>query len=250
MNLSNIRVVLVETTHPGNIGATARAMKNMGLERLCLVKPARFPHADATARASGADDLLANAEVYDRLEEALAGCRLVLGTSARLRTIRWPQVNPREAAEKIFTLDDLSDAAFVFGREHAGLTNEELERCHYLLHIPANPAYSSLNLAAAVQVVTYELRMMSLEGVEGGEERASQGEHPLATADELEEFYRHLEQTMIDIGFLDPCNPRQLMRRLRRLFNRAHPDRMEINILRGILGAAQKARTPHSHGNS
>ncbi len=249
MKLSNVRVVLVETTHPGNIGAAARAMKNMGLERLCLVNPARFPHADATARASGADDLLAKAEVYGRLEEALVGCRLVFGTSARLRTIRWPQVNPREAAEKLFTLDDLSEAAFVFGREHAGLTNEELERCHYLLHIPANPAYSSLNLAAAVQVVTYELRMMALEGAEGGEKQTSQGEHPLATADELEDFYRHLEQAMMDIGFLDPSNPRQLMRRLRRLFNRAHPDRMEINILRGILSAAQKVRKPHSREN-
>ncbi len=239
MKLSNIRIVLVETTHPGNIGATARAMKNMGLERLCLVRPARFPHADASARASGADDLLAGAERCEGLDQALAGCSLVFGASARQRTIRWPQLDPRQAAERVSELGDDLEVAFLFGREHSGLTNEELERCHYLLHIPANPEFSSLNLAAAVQVVCYELRMTLLEAAR---QQCDQGEQPLATAEELADFYRHLEQMMIDIDFLDPDNPRQLMRRLRRLFNRSHLDRMEVNILRGIFSAAQKSR--------
>ncbi len=236
MRLSDIRVVLVQTTHPGNIGAAARAMKNMGLEQLCLVDPASFPHADASARASGADDLLAEAVVCRDLEEALTGCSLVFGASARLRTISWPQLDPRQAAQEVATLADGTRVAMVFGREHAGLTNQELEQCHYLLHIPANPEFSSLNLAAAVQVVCYELRMAA------DQSRPSEvPDYPAATAEELAGFYRHLEQTMIEIGFLDPANPRQLMRRLRRLFNRSRPERMELNILRGILTAAQKS---------
>lgn len=241
MKLSDIRVVLVQTTHPGNIGAAARAMKNMGLERLCLVDPGSFPHADASARASGADDLLAAATVCGKLEDALAGCHLIFGASARLRSISWPQADPRQAAGQIADLADGSEVALVFGREHAGLTNQELEQCHYLLHIPANPLFSSLNLAAAVQVACYEMRMaMQRPSREGAKQEA-----PVATADELAGFYSHLEQTMFDIGFFDPANPRQLMRRLRRLFNRARPDRMELNILRGILSAAQKsARRP------
>ena len=236
MRLSGIRVVLVQTTHPGNIGATARAMKNMGLERLCLVEPASFPHADATARASGADDLLAEATVHATLEEALAGSHLVFGASARLRTISWPQVTPREAARQAAGLEEGSEVALVFGREHSGLTNRELELCHCLLHIPANPAFSSLNLAAAVQVVSYEMRL----AMELSSGKAEEREAPDATVDELAGFYQHLEQALQDIGFLDPDNPRQLMRRLRRLFNRARPDRMELNILRGILSATQK----------
>jgi len=243
MKLSNIRVVLVQTTHPGNIGAAVRAMKNMGLEKLYLVEPKHFPHADASARASGADDLLATAVVCETLEEALAGCGLVFGASARLRTIAWPQVDPRQCVSVISTLDDSAEAALVFGREHAGLTNEELEQCHYLVHIPANPEFSSLNLAAAVQVLAYEARMACSGDVvsQGTEVTNTQ----LATADELAGFYRHLEQAIIDIGFLDPANPRQLMRRLRRLFNRCHLDRMELNILRGILAAAQKNAYKH-----
>ncbi len=238
MKLSNIRVVLVQTTHPGNIGAAVRAMKNMGLEKLYLVEPKHFPHADATARASGADDLLATAVVCETLEGALAGCGLVFGASARLRTIAWPQVNPRQCASVISTLDDTAEVALVFGREHAGLTNEELEQCHYLVHIPANPEFSSLNLAAAVQVLAYEARVACVDEVASQETGVTSS--PMATADEMAGFYRHLEQTIIDIGFLDPANPRQLMRRLRRLFNRAHLDKMELNILRGIFAAAQK----------
>ncbi len=239
MRLSGIRIVLVQTTHPGNIGAAARAMKNMGLERLCLVDPASFPHADATARASGADDLLAEATVHATLEEALVGSHLVFGASARLRTISWPQVTPREAARQTADLEEGSEVALVFGREHSGLTNRELELCHCLLHIPANPAFSSLNLAAAVQVVSYEMRLaMEQPRLPASEEG---GETAAATAEELAGFYRHLEQALLEIGFLDPANPRQLMRRLRRLFNRARLERMELNILRGILSAAQKS---------
>ncbi|HHL45415.1 MAG TPA: tRNA (cytosine(32)/uridine(32)-2'-O)-methyltransferase TrmJ [Gammaproteobacteria bacterium] len=238
MKLSNIRIVLVQTTHSGNIGAAARAMKNMGLEKLYLVAPKQFPHADASARASGADDLLAAAMVCDTLEDALTGCALVFGASARLRTIAWPQVDPRQCVSVISTLDDPAEVALVFGREHAGLTNEELEQCHYLVHIPANPEFSSLNLAAAVQVLAYEARVACCASDAGRESEAVSTQ--LATADELAGFYRHLERTVIDIGFLDPDNPRQLMRRLRRLFNRSRLDRMELNILRGILTAAQK----------
>ncbi len=239
MKLSNIRIVLVQTTHPGNIGAVVRAMKNMGLEQLHLVDPKHFPHADASARASGADDLLAAAVVCETLEDALAGCSLVFGASARLRTIAWPQLDPRQCARVISTLDESAEVALVFGREHAWLTNEELEQCHYLVHIPANPDFSSLNLAAAVQVMAYEVRVACSDNATSQESEPSNTQ--LATADELAGFYRHLEQTIIDIGFLDPDNPRQLMRRLRRLFNRSRLDKMELNILRGILAAAQKA---------
>jgi len=247
MELSHLRVVLVETTHPGNIGAAARAMKNMGLSRLYLVNPARFPHADATARASGADDLLAKAVSCASLDEALTGCGLVFGASARLRTISWPQVDPRQCAGMAAAANGNTEVALVFGREHAGLTNVELEQCHYLVHIPANPAFSSLNLAAAVQILAYEMRL-SLDTEAAPPVKLDRPDTTLATADELAGLYRHLEQTMIDIGFLDPARPRQLMRRLRRLFNRAHLDRMELNILRGILKAAQARAKDSSRG--
>lgn len=239
--LNNIRVVLVGTTHPGNIGAAARAIKTMGLHALHLVAPAVYPHADATARASGADDVLAGARVVETLEDALVGCGLVVGASARSRTIAWPTVEPRECA--LIARDTAaagSSVALVFGRERTGLTNHELERCHYLVHIPSNPDYSSLNLAAAVQILAYELRMAGRSGEAAVGAADFVSEHPPATADELEGLYAHLEQTLVEIGFLDPGNPRQLMRRMRRLFNRARLDRMELNILRGALAAAQK----------
>lgn len=238
MAFSGIRIVLVGTTHPGNIGAAARAMKNMYLSRLCLVAPQRFPDAEATSRASGADDILAAAEVYPTLEQALRGCSLVIGASARLRTMAWPQVDAREGGR--LALEHAragEEVALMFGREHSGLTNEELERCNYLMHIPSNPQYSSLNLAAAVQVAAYEVMMAA--GKPPAEPQA-EGEEPPATADELEHLYGHLEQTLVQIGFLDPANPRLLMRRLRRLFNRARLEKTELNILRGILTEAQK----------
>ena len=236
MNPLDIRIVLVEPTHPGNIGASARAMKNMGLAHLHLVRPRHFPHAEATARASGADDLLARARVHERLEDAVADCALVIGASARRRTIEWPTLTPREAAPKILATAAEAPVALLFGREHAGLTNAELDRCHALLHIPVNPEYPSLNLGAAVQVVAYELFLAR----QGGE--APKADHVPAPAAAMEAFYRHLEETLVDIGFLDPDNPKQAMRRLRRLFNRAAPDELELNLLRGILSAAQGAK--------
>ncbi len=234
--LAQIRIVLIETSHPGNIGAAARAMKVMGLSRLYLVAPQQFPSAEATARASGADDLLAGAVVCPDLESALAGCTRVYGASARSRTIPWPLFSPRECAAQVAEVPGDETVAFVFGRESSGLTNAELERCSALLHIPTNPDYSSLNLAAAVQVVSYELRQALLEP---GPEEASEGE-PLADHTDVERFYDHLEQTLVELEFLDPENPRQLMRRLRRLFNRTALQVVEVNILRGILTAAQK----------
>jgi len=240
---------LVNTSHPGNIGGAARAMKNMGLTQLVLVDPERFPDPDAVSRASGADDVLANARIVATLEEAIADCSLVLGTSARDRRIPWPVLDPRESADKVLDqLEQVADAqiALVFGREDSGLTTDELQRCQYHVHIPSMPDFSSLNLAAAVQVLVYELRMQSLQR-EGAptkmhkvETTAVFNEIP-ATAGELEQFYQHLEQVLVEIGFHDPQKPRQLMPRLRRLYGRVHLNRMEMNILRGILTETQKA---------
>lgn len=234
--LSNFKVVLVETSHPGNIGAVARAMKNMGMDQLRLVSPKYFPHADATARASGADDVLRQATVYAQLQEAIADCEIVLGASARDRTISWPSVTARACAEK-WVGKTMGNVALVFGRENSGLKNHELDLCHFLLRIPCNPGYSSLNLAAAVQVVCYELFVAS------GQEQVSTigdlGEEALATAEQMEAFYQHLQQALADIGFLHPERSRSLMRRLRRLFNRAQLDTKELDILRGILRFSQ-----------
>lgn len=237
--LSNVRVVLVHTSHPGNIGAAARAMKNMGLQRLSLVQPMQFPSAEATARASGADDLLAQARCFATLDEAVADCTLVIGASARLRSLPWPELDPRACAQRVIAASVDAPVALVFGREQSGLSNEELARCHALVHIPSNPDYSSLNLAQAVQVIAYEVYMAHF----AGEWKGSSPEFPPCTADEMERFYVQLEQTAIELGFLDPARPGQLLRRLRRLFQRARPDTNEMNILRGILSAAQeKAR--------
>lgn len=238
--LQRIRIVLVETSHPGNIGAAARAMKVMGLSRLVLVRPKTFPSAEATARASGADDVLQGAQVADDLDTALAGCVLVLGTSARLRSLRWPQLDPRQAGDKVWTTAGTGDVAVVFGREQSGLSNPELERCHYLLHIPSNPDYGSLNVASAVQLVVYEIRMASLS-TEGSAPELGGGKE-WATVDEVNGFLGHLEHTLEAIGFLDPDNPRWMMRRMRRLFGRAHLYRDEVHILRGILSAVLKFR--------
>ena len=234
--LKNVRVVLVNTSHPGNIGGAARAMKNMGLSELVLVDPERFPDPDAVSRASGADDVLANARIVATLEEAIADCSLVLGTSARDRRIPWPVLDPRESADKVLDqLEQLPDAqiALVFGREDSGLTTDELQRCQYHVHIPSMPDFSSLNLAAAVQVLAYELRMQGLQR-EGAptkmhkvETTAVFNEIP-ATAGELEQFYQHLEQVLVEIGFHDPQKPRQLMPRLRRLYGRVHLNRIRL----------------------
>jgi TrmH family RNA methyltransferase len=236
--LSGIRIVLINTTHPGNIGATARAMKVMGLRQLHLVTPKTFPCADATAMASGADDILQEALVHDTLESALQGCSLVLGTSARLRSLPMPQMDVRKAAESALAEHAGQDVAILFGRERYGLTNDEIQRCHQLVHIDTNPAYGSLNLAQAVQVIAYELRMSAVG--EAGVTVAPADWVPV-DAGQMERFYVHLEQTLLDIKFLNPEQPKRLMMRLRRLFNRARPDQNEINILRGILAASQKS---------
>lgn len=235
--LANIRVVLLNTSHPGNIGAAARAMKTMGLARLWLVNPKVFPHADATARASGADDVLAGAHRCTGLDEALADCPLVIGASARARSIPCPELDPRACARLLTRESACAKAALLFGCEQSGLSNAELDRCQYLVRIPANPAYSSLNLAAAVQIIGYELYLAHTSSPAGNAHTGTR-QNPVS-AGEMERFYEHLEQTLVDLGFLDPANPRQLMRRLRRLYNRARPDANEMNILRGILTAAR-----------
>lgn len=234
--LQNVRIVLVETSHPGNIGATARAMKNMCLERLCLVAPQRYPDAEATSRASGADDLLQDAGVFGSLDAALMGCRLVIGTSARQRSVTWPVLSPREAAEKLIVEAHVGEVALVFGRESSGLSNEELDRCNFLVHIPTNVAYSSLNLAAAVQVLAYETYIAWLQ-----REAKLPAVLPreVASAEMLQGLHEHLAQALEELGFSDPKQSDKLLRRLRSLFHRARPDRDEINILRGILSAAQ-----------
>jgi tRNA/rRNA methyltransferase/tRNA (cytidine32/uridine32-2'-O)-methyltransferase len=234
-------VVLVETSHPGNIGAVARAMKNMRLEQLRLVSPKYFPHADATARASGADDVLRTAVVFDSLPDAIADCQIVLGASARDRTISWPSLTARQAAEKWVGTVPKQNIALVFGRENSGLKNHELDLCHYLLRIPCNTEYSSLNLAAAVQVVCYELFVAS--GQEIVSNIGDLGQEPLATAAQMEAFYAHLQQTMADIGFLHPERSKSIMRRLRRIFNRTQLDTKELDILRGILRFSQNHNT-------
>ena len=236
-SLSRVRIVLINTTHPGNIGATARAMKVMGLTQLHLVTPKVFPSADATAMASGADDLLQYATVHDSLASAIDGCSLVLGTSARLRSLPMPQMDLRAAAESALAEVEGQDIAVLFGREAYGLTNDEMQRCHQLVHINTNPDYGSLNLAQAVQVFCYELRMAAAGG--GGQVLAPADWEPV-DAGQMELFYEHLEQMLLDVKFLNPDQPKRLMMRLRRLFNRARPDQNEMNILRGILAAAQR----------
>jgi len=233
--LSNFRIILIDTSHPGNIGSAARAMKTMGLSELYLVNPLHFPHQKAVELASSAGDVLEQAQVVPDIDSALEGCSLVVGTSTRSRSIPWPQLSPREFAEK--TVLSQTKIAVLFGREQSGLTNEELHRCHYHIQIPSNPDYSSLNIASAVQVIAYELRVASLAG---NASVAQTWDYEWATATQMEHFYEHLQKVMIETDFLNPKVPRQLMTRLRRLFSRARLDVMEVNILRGILNAVEK----------
>ena len=242
MNYSNVRIVLVNTSHPGNIGGVARAMKNMCLHDLVLVAPiAEFPSGQARARASGATDILESARVVPTLQEAIADCQLVFGASARLRAIPWPLVDARTCADMVAAEITQHRIALVFGNETSGLTNEELELCNKLVHIPANPEYSSLNIAAAVQVLAYEIHIACLS-MAGNSQLKDESDYPMATSDEMEGLYAHFEQALQTLGFYNPDNPRQLMRRLRRLFNRTRLDRMELNILRGILAAAENPK--------
>lgn len=233
--LQSVRVVLVHPTHPGNIGATARAMKTMGVTDLALVQPKHFPSEEATARASGATDVLQQAGVYDTLDQAIADCSLVVGTSARKRTINWPLWSPAECATNMIAAAADKPVAVVFGRERMGLTNEELDRCHAMVSIPANPDYASLNLASAVQILCYELRCAA------GATVPAASDATVATREQMELFYDHLQAVLVHTGFLDPQQPKLLMRRLQRLFNRAQPDEKEVNILRGILTAIQRS---------
>ncbi|QCU90595.1 RNA methyltransferase [Thiomicrorhabdus sediminis] len=235
-NLAKIRIVLIETSHPGNIGAIARAMKNMGLSQLVLVNPKEFPSSVASARASSACDILDSAKVVNSIDEAIVGAKLVVGASARLRKVSWPQLDVRETAQLALQTVEDGEVALLFGREDSGLSNAEMDKCHYLAHIPSNPTYSSLNISQAVQVFAYECLMATqIETVH------SKGyKHKLASADQLEGFYDHLYQALQDIEFLDPSKNARFMRRMRRLFNRTQLDVKEIDILRGILTAAQR----------
>lgn len=234
--LENVRVVLSHTSHPGNIGAVARAMKTMGLSQLYLVNPKHFPDAAADAMASGATDVLAGARVCASLDEALQGAVLAVGLTARRRDLSHAMLSLREAAPQIVAKATNAPVALVFGTEMSGLSNAELEKCQQLMTIPVNPQYGSLNLAAAVQVVAYELRLCSVDVVP-----VPDG-FPLATFEEVDQFYVHLEQTLTRIGFLDPKHPKRLMTRLRRLFARVGLEKEEVNILRGVLKAAQSKR--------
>lgn len=240
--LNNIRIVLVETTHPGNIGAVARAMKNMHMDKLYLVSPKIFPSADATARASGADDVLSTAVVCETLSQAVADCAVVIGASARSRTISWPELTPKACAQQLASEALLNQVAIVFGRENSGLKNHELDLCRYLLKIPCNIEFSSLNLAAAVQVVCYELFVAS--GLQQDVKIGDKDEDPLATVEQMEMFYQHLYQALEDIGFIHIDKSRSIMRRLRRIYNHARLDSKEVDILRGILRMSQGNKKP------
>ena len=232
------RIVLVETSHPGNIGAAARAMKTMGLGDLALVQPQAFPSVEATARASGATDVLDRAGVYGSLAEAIRDCTLVIGASARSRSLPHRVVDPRACAA-LAQAHSGGTVAIVLGPEQSGLTNEHLGLCHYVVSIPTNPEYGSLNLAMAVQVICYELRLAALAGEPNSE---SIRDAPLASAGELEGLHDHLERLLSRAGFLHPDHPHTLKLRLRRLFQRAELDRNEINILRGALASLDPER--------
>jgi tRNA (cytidine32/uridine32-2'-O)-methyltransferase len=240
MDPQQINIVLVETSHPGNIGAVARAMKNMGLLRLTLVAPQRFPDPEATWRAVSAADVLERARVVDNLDEAIGDAGFVVGASARERRIPWPVLDPRRAAAEMSSFSRRGEVAVLFGREDNGLSNDELRRCNLHLAIPTGSSYSSLNLAMAVQIVCYELHMRACGEALPAEPDAT-WDAPPATQDNMERYYQHLESTLIQIGFLNPEAPRQLMTRLRRLYSRLRVDEMELNILRGILTETQKS---------
>jgi len=237
MSLNNIRIVLMGTTHPGNIGSTARAMLTMGLTDLYLVNPARFPDDQANTMASGADSILTQATVVSSLQQAIADCHTVVGTSARnQRTIHWPLMDARACGEFIANQSSDSKTAIVFGRESSGLTNEELELCQVLVSIPVNPDFSSLNIASAVQVLSYECAMAQSHPQEMNTETIKP---ETVTIEQMESFYQHLEETLIALRYLDPEKPRLIMRKLRSIYGRIQPEPSELNILRGILSATQ-----------
>jgi len=233
--LSHIRIVLSHTSHPGNIGATARAMKTMGIASLYLVNPKKFPDAEADARASGAVNVLREARVCASLSEALQGTVYALAVSARRRELAYASADARSAAQGLVAAARAGEVALVFGTEMSGLTNEEILQCRAVAHIPADPAYSSLNLAAAVQVLAYEARVAAL-----GATLPAPSESEPARHEDVENFYIHLEQSLLASGFLDPANPKRLLPRLRRLFGRVRLEQEEVNILRGMLNSFRK----------
>jgi TrmH family RNA methyltransferase len=232
---SLVRIVLIDPSHPGNVGSVARAMKNMALEDLTLVRPRSFPHAESNALAAGADDILAKARVVDSVAEAIGDCAFIAGTTSRPRSYYWEFTTPREVASRVAGLGPENRAALLFGSERYGLGTEDLNHCNVLVRIPANPEYCSLNLAMSVQLLAYELLMAREQP-----QSHVQLEQPLAPAGDVEHFYAHLHQVLNEIDFEDRTG--HLMERLRRLFNRAQLDRNELNILRGILSAVQGRR--------
>ena len=250
-HLSHVRIVMVNTTLPANIGSALRAMKTMGLSKLVLVAPKTYPHPDIDALAAGATDLIEQIEIVSTLEYAIQDCHLVFGTSARSRTIPWPLLDARPAAEKSLqaVLNDQQEVAIVFGREDRGLTNEELALANYHVTIPVNTDYGVLNVAQAIQVICYELRMATLALVEQKENteatmpvtetESMQWDEPLVTHEQMQQFYPHIEKMLAEIEFMDPKNPRLLPLRLRRLFGRIQLDRMEYHLLRGIFTRVQ-----------
>lgn len=252
--LDQIRIVLVNTTHSGNIGAAARAMKNMGVTQLVLVDPIAEIDGDAIVRASGASEILDSCITVSSLDEAVAGCGLVIGTSARGRHIPWPLCSPRECADKAKkAVANNNSVALVFGRESRGLTNEELHKCNAHVHIPTNPDFSSLNIAAAVQVLCYEMRIAALEEEAADNDSKNkwgvEWDYEMAPHGDMERFFDHLKDSLVDIGFLDPNTPKQLMTRLRRMFQRTALDTMEVSMMRGILAAVQrKAKVANDAG--
>ena len=231
--LDSIRIVMLRTWHPGNIGSALRAMKTMGLTRLILVDPNQWPHADAKTMAAGAADMLDKVEVVSSLEEAIEGCNLVVGTSARSRSFPWPMLTSRQCGEKLVDEAREGDVALVFGQETSGMTNEELQQCHFHVSIDANPEYPVLNVASAVQILCYEIRQASLPASQ------NDGEHeeslPYPDTRQMEQFYEQLELALGDINFIIRQHPGKIMTRLRRFFNRARPEQEEMNILRGVL---------------
>ncbi|RRJ84051.1 tRNA (cytosine(32)/uridine(32)-2'-O)-methyltransferase TrmJ [Aestuariirhabdus litorea] len=233
--LDNVRIVLINTFHPGNIGSAARAMKTMGLRHLYLVDPEEHPSPQSEAMAAGAKDLLASAVVVSSLEEAIADCSVVIGTSARNRTLSLPQLDARQCGEMVARESASNRIALVFGRETMGLHNEELQQCNYHVYIPANPEYPVLNLAAAVQLLSYEVYQSLCAFPAQGSPTPE-----LPESRELGYFYDHLEQTLDQVGFIVTNHPGQAMARLKRLFNRARPDKQELNILRGVLSRIQQ----------
>jgi tRNA (cytidine32/uridine32-2'-O)-methyltransferase len=249
--LSQIKIVLVEPTHPGNIGSVARAMKTMGLSRLVLVNPKKFPHYEASKLAAGAESVLEQAEVVQTLSEAIDECTLVVGTSVRDREVTWPTRDPRAAAQAIIqhTAVPTQQAAILFGRESSGLTNAELDQCQFQIRIPANPEYSSLNLASAVQLINYELRMQAIAQTDGLEPLSEQpvtnvaARQRPATKAEREGHLEHLQNTLVALDFVKVNPPTVLMRKLTRLYNKADLTVEEIQILRGILASVDQHLT-------